>query len=155
MPEPPQLPAGSLTLMFDGSSVPRNPGGVALASYVILAGDQVVHSAVHEECRGGSATNNVAEWAALVAGIRTLHASSWRDKLLIRGDSQLVIRQLNLEYRCKQPHLRVYLDEAHKLLGDFVWEAEWVNRELNSLPDQMIRDHWNKLRAADLNGPLG
>jgi len=143
-PPLPELPNEPLTLVFDGCSTPKNPGGVALSAYAILgAGDRTVHSDVVEVCRGERATNNLAEWHAVVAGIRFLHASPWRNKLTIQGDSQLVIRQLNLEYRCKQPHLIPYRDEAHKLLGEFVWTAQWVNRGLNELPDQMLRDYFD------------
>src|SRR4051812_13554654 len=97
----PELPNEPLTLVFDGSSTPKNPGGVALSAYAILvAGDRLAHSHVVEVCRGESATNNLAEWHAVVAGIRFLHATPWRNKLTIQGDSQLVINQLNLEYAC-------------------------------------------------------
>lgn len=137
------LPDEPLTIVFDGSSVPKNPGGVALSSFAILDGKgTVLHEEVNEVCRGPEATNNIAEWHGVLSGIRVLHASQWRNKLTIRGDSELVIKQLNLEYRCKAENLKPYLAEAHRLLGSFMWEAVHNKREHNTHADQMIRDYY-------------
>jgi probable phosphoglycerate mutase len=61
----------------------------------------------------GSATNNVAEWRGFLAALRAA-VESGAERVEIRADSQLVVRQFLGEYRMKADHLRPYLEEARR-----------------------------------------
>lgn len=100
----------SLTIYFDGACIPVNPGGTATGAFRILTRNgEVVHSDKFLVCRGPVATNNVAEWAGLLATLRWVRAQFPGSlHFEIRGDSQLVIHQLNGRWRCQKAHLQPY-----------------------------------------------
>lgn len=119
-----------LTIHFDGSCLPKNPGGTAKYGFEIRdSKNNIVHTGNAVVCSGPSATNNVAEWAGLTAALRYLKSIEWgspkggfdnrRGSLSIRGDSKLVICQLNNEWKCNKPHLQSYLTECQSLLGEW------------------------------------
>ena len=90
-------------------------------------------------------TFNTAEWVAA----KTALAICWLFKddisgVVIQGDSQLVIKQLNGEYKCCKPHLIPFLESsreiADKLLGKGISvEYNWVRREKNGTADELGR----------------
>lgn len=128
-------------LYFDGSCQPKNPGGVARYGWHIESGDGVrVAQDAREVCRGAEATNNVAEWAGLRAGLRYLRDQNLRKRLIIRGDSQLVINQLNGMWKCKKAHLKVYLDDCQDILLEWEWKAEWISRSENQIADSLSKE---------------
>jgi probable phosphoglycerate mutase len=64
----------------------------------------------------GIATNNVAEYNGLLAALR--YAVDHREpNLLIRSDSELLVKQMNGEYRVKNPGLQPLHQEARRLIG--------------------------------------
>jgi ribonuclease HI len=66
----------------------------------------------------GLATNNQAEYLALIEGLRTV--ARWKpDRLEVYLDSQLVVEQMNGRYKVKNPDLRPLHQQALALLGDF------------------------------------
>lgn len=85
----------------------------------------------------GETTNNVAEYSALILGLK--EALKHRPKkLLIRLDSQLVVRQLEGSYRVKQPHLLELFHQVQNLLGKFPqYEIEHIPREKNERADRL------------------
>lgn len=125
----------SLTLHFDGSCFPT--GSEAYGSFVLKEGDTVLHEHSFLEAKEG--TNNIAEWAGLVAGLRYLRDHYPDQPVEIYGDSQLVIRQLTGEYVCKKDHLRPYLSEARQLLEGRTWTANWVRRAKNTHADRLSK----------------
>jgi ribonuclease HI len=100
-----------LTLEFDGGS--RGNPGPAGIGVVLRAADGTPIVTLGRYI--GRATNNVAEYRALITGIEQalkLGAS----RLYIRGDSELIIRQVKGQYRVKSPELRPLYEEAMALL---------------------------------------
>lgn len=86
----------------------------------------------------GDATNNQAEYLALVAGL-TAAKTVGAARVHIRADSQLVVRQVRGEYRVKHPNIRPLHAEALALLGEFAfWQAEHVRREKNVEADALV-----------------
>ena len=85
----------------------------------------------------GRATNNVAEYRALITAMeqaKTLGA----EKIIIRGDSQLVVRQMLGEYRVKHPDMKVLHAEATQLLREFASaKIEHNLRHKNELADRL------------------
>ena len=140
--------ADELTLHFDGACEPRNPGGVATYGWVLSTG----HSGCGVVATGGpTSTNNLAEWSALGFGLRWIADQKLKpEKLLIFGDSQLVVRQLNHEWACNKEHLQKLRARCEELLKaiDRPWAAEWIPREKNEDADALSRkaytDHTGK-----------
>ena len=100
-----------LTLQFDGGS--RGNPGPAGIGIVISAADGT--SLVTLGRFIGRATNNVAEYRALITAMQEAQKLGAKN-ILIRGDSELVIKQMRGEYRVKNPDLKVLYEEARALL---------------------------------------
>lgn len=130
-----------LSLYFDGSIKGGNPGGVASYAWLLLdeAGVEVAKGN-GIALQGPDATNNIAEWAGCVAGLKHLNGLEWGGELVIYGDSQLVINQLLKFYQVKKETLRPYYQEANRILENMNWDAKWIPREENSFCDQHSRE---------------
>ena len=114
-----------------------NPGPAAYA-YVLEADDGTVLAAHGEAI--GVATNNVAEYRALVEGLRKA-AEVGVDELEVVSDSQLVVEQMRGAYKVKSVKLRGLWEEAQELadrLGKVRYTA--VRREHNELADQLVNE---------------
>jgi probable phosphoglycerate mutase len=124
------------TLSTDGGAR-GNPGPAAYA-YVLEAEDGTVLDARGEAI--GVATNNVAEYRALVEGLRRA-AELGVDQLEVVSDSELLVKQMRGEYRVKNPALRELSLEAASLgrrIGDVRYTA--VRREENELADRLVNE---------------
>ncbi len=119
-------------LFFDGACH-GNPGPVGAG--VALHVD--AHAPVVESHGFGfDATNNVAEYLALIRGLE-LALDQGVERLEVRGDSQLVIRQVTGAWRCRQPHLRPLRDRARELRDRFERvRFTWVDRGSNERADE-------------------
>ena len=128
-----------LSLYFDGSCEPVNPGGIATAGWILKGdGGKVIDSAALFVCEGAKATNNVAEYSALLAGLKQACSFlSAGDALVIFGDSKLVINQLTGSWRINKDHLRKLRDECIQVIGDIPFQAEWIEREKNHEADAL------------------
>ena len=88
----------------------------------------------------GEATNNVAEYRAVLLGIERAKAAGAK-KLQLVNDSELVARQLVGEYKVKHAGLRPLHAESLDALDDFEqWSIRSVRREANDLADQLVND---------------
>ena len=115
-----------------------NPGPAAIGAVVLDPSSEPPEVvATVSECIG-VATNNVAEYRAVIEGLKAARAVGAR-RVVLRADSQLVIRQLEGRYRVKQPHLRPLFDEARALLEEFPEvELTHVRREDNTDADALV-----------------
>jgi probable phosphoglycerate mutase len=114
-----------------------NPGPAAFA-YVLEAEDGTVLAAHGEAI--GVATNNVAEYRALVEGLRKAGEVGVTD-LEVVSDSELMVKQMRGEYRVKNEALRALSVEAARLargVGDVHYTA--VRREHNELADRLVNE---------------
>ncbi len=105
--------ADVVTLYTDGASR-GNPGDAAWA-YVIVQGGSVVASSSGYT---GIATNNVAEYRAVISGLRAARALT-QGRLKVISDSELVVRQLTGQYRIRKEHLAALADEVWQLVRGF------------------------------------
>ena len=124
------------TLSTDGGSR-GNPGPAAYA-YVLEAEDGTVLAAYGEAI--GVATNNVAEYSALVAGLEKA-VEIGVNELEVISDSELMVKQMRGEYRVKNEALRDLSAHASRLagkLGSVSYRA--VRREQNKLADQLVNE---------------
>lgn len=119
-------------LYFDGACR-GNPGPMAIGVVLLEDGKKVKEISK----RIGKGTNNIAEWRALNEGLRLAIAHGCR-KLEVRGDSQLIIKQITGEYRVKSENLIPLFSEAKKLSGHFdELRFKWVAREENLYTDTL------------------
>jgi ribonuclease HI len=124
------------TLSTDGGAR-GNPGPAAYA-YVLEADDGTVLDARGQAI--GVATNNVAEYRALVEGLRRA-VEAGIDELEVVSDSELIVKQMRGEYRIKNEALRVLAREAEELagrIGRVTYTA--VRREHNELADRLVNE---------------
>ena len=85
----------------------------------------------------GHATNNVAEYQALLIGLEAL-LKLGRKRVRVQSDSQLLVRQLNGEYRVKDEKLRKLFQRAINLLRQFEsYRIVHVPREQNKIADRL------------------
>jgi ribonuclease HI len=114
-----------------------NPGPAAFA-YVLEAEDGTVLDARGEAI--GVATNNVAEYSALVAGLARAVAAGVSE-LEVRSDSELMVKQMRGEYRVKNRDLQsLFLDasRAARRIGRITYTH--VRREHNELADRLVNE---------------
>ncbi len=85
----------------------------------------------------GTMTNNEAEYSGLVAALEWARSEGIRE-LHVRADSQLMVRQMNGQYRVKSANLRPLFEDARRLADQFArFEIEHVRRENNVEADRL------------------
>lgn len=134
--------AGTWRLHFDGGS--RGNPGPAAYGWVLYDPD-----GEERESDGvviGHATNNVAEWTGLLRGIEHALARDVR-KLSIRGDSELVVKQVTGAYRVKNAALKPLAEQVATLLRRFdSYDVRHVYRDENARADQVANEAMDGLR---------
>jgi ribonuclease HI len=124
------------TLYTDGGA--RGNPGPAAAAYVLEAEDRTLLDAQAETI--GIATNNIAEYRAVINGLRKALELGVTE-LDVRSDSELLVRQMNGEYRVKNPTLQKLSLEVAALvrqIGRVAFTA--VRRERNTLADSLVNE---------------
>lgn len=129
-----------LTVFCDGSCEP-NPGDVAAFGWVVYDNKEKVHEFCSVACAGEGATNNVAEYSAVVSALSWLLANGHADRrAVVCSDSQLLVCQLAGKYKVKAPNLIPLYHQAMKLATRFKEVAfRWVPREKNVEADALSR----------------
>jgi ribonuclease HI len=124
------------TLYTDGGA--RGNPGPAAAAFVLEAENGTVLDARGDTI--GVATNNVAEYRALLAGLeRAVEAGV--DELEVVSDSELLVKQMRGEYKVKNAALRELSLQAARLareIGKVTYRA--VRREHNELADRLVNE---------------
>lgn len=88
----------------------------------------------------GRATNNVAEYRALLLGIERA-AALGASELELVGDSELIVRQVKGEYKVKDAALRELHAQVKRALGPFEhWSIRHVRREHNADADRLVNE---------------
>ena len=124
------------TLYTDGGA--RGNPGPAAAAIVLETEDGTVLDARGEAI--GVATNNVAEYSALVAGLARAVEAGVRE-LEVRSDSELMVKQMRGEYRVKNRDLQTLFLDASRAARD-VGSVTYthVRREHNELADRLVNE---------------
>jgi ribonuclease HI len=132
---------GTLRVSVDGGAR-GNPGPAAIAAVVQDEGGALLEERSEAI---GTATNNVAEYRALLLGIeraRTLGAS----RLELIADSELIVRQVEGEYKVKEETLRELHRQVQQALGRFDgWSIRHVRREENAEADRLVNEELDRL----------
>ena len=123
--------------LFTDGGARGNPGPAAFA-YVLEDEDGALLESHGEAI--GHATNNVAEYRGLIAGLEAALRHGV-DELDVVSDSELVVKQMQGEYKVKNEALRELSTRAARLarrLGDVRYTA--VRREHNELADRLVNE---------------
>ncbi|MFC4356830.1 ribonuclease HI [Halobium salinum] len=120
---------------FDGAC--RGNPGPAAVGWAIVTSDGIVAEGGETV---GRTTNNQAEYEAL---IRALEAARdyGLDEVDVRGDSQLIVKQVRGEWNANDPELKEYRVRVRSLLEGFdSWTLEHVPREVNERADELANE---------------
>ncbi|MGH9813536.1 MAG: reverse transcriptase-like protein [Candidatus Acidiferrales bacterium] len=133
-------PSGSITATIDGAAR-GNPGP---ASYGVVFEDSNGKVLAQLSAKLGRATNNVAEYRALLAALAYAREQGWR-KLKVRTDSELLANQVRGRFKVKNADLKLLHAEAHRLAAGFNFFA------IEAVPRRQTRAA-DKLANAALDG---
>ncbi len=118
-----------------------NPGPAAIAAVVQDGNGEVVEERSEAI---GTATNNVAEYRALLLGIERAAALGAR-RLELIGDSELIVRQVTGEYKVKDEALRELHRQVREALDDFEkWSIRHVRRDENAEADRLVNEELDR-----------
>lgn len=115
-----------------------NPGPAGYGSVVIDAatGETLVERAEYI----GVATNNVAEYRGLVAGLRAARELDPSATVRVRMDSKLVVEQMSGRWKIKHPDMKPLAAEAARILPPEQVTYEWMPRERNKHADRLANE---------------
>ena len=114
-----------------------NPGPAAIAAVLQDVNGDILEE--HGE-RIGRATNNVAEYRALLLGIERATAIG-ADEVELIGDSELIVKQVKGEYKVKDATMRELHAEVKQALRGFdSWSIRHVRREHNAEADRLVNE---------------
>lgn len=117
-----------IDLIFDGGADP-NPGQ-GYGSYQIVVNDEL--QTIQRLTFGEKITNNVAEYTTLLTALQAINrdfADLTHVTLTIKGDSQLVIKQISREWKARDERMAALRDQVLELLQPFAeWTAQWHAR---------------------------
>lgn len=114
-----------------------NPGPAAVAAVLSTPEGEKLESRGE---RIGEATNNVAEYRAMLLGIELAKAHGAREIELV-GDSELIVNQIRGDWKIKNPALREIRAQVAKALEEFdSWSVTAVRREQNEAADALVNE---------------
>lgn len=126
---------GRAHVYFDGACR-GNPGEAAVGWVIVTDGGIVTEGGE----RVGRMTNNAAEYEALLKAAE-LAAEYGFEEVEIRGDSELIVKQVRGEYDTNDPDLREYRVRVRELLTGFEkWSLSHVPRDINERADKLANE---------------
>jgi ribonuclease HI len=144
-----------IVISFDGLCDP-NPGGIATYGFVIRRDGKKLHEGWGLACppRTAQCTNNVAEYTGLLKALEHLVSKKETGAVVVRGDSDLVVKQVRGEYKVKSPLLAPLHRRVEELSGAFDdLKIEWVPREQNSEADALTNRALAEFKGDALPAP--
>ncbi|MFP4530307.1 MAG: ribonuclease HI [Halodesulfurarchaeum sp.] len=126
---------GRVHVYFDGAC--RGNPGPSAVGWVLVDSDGIVDEGGETI---GRATNNQAEYEALIRGLEVAVRYGY-DEAEIRGDSELIVKQVTGAWNANDPTLREYRVRVHELLAEFVdYTIKHVPRETNERADELANE---------------
>ncbi|WLQ33525.1 bifunctional RNase H/acid phosphatase [Streptomyces castrisilvae] len=130
-----------------------NPGPAGYGAVVIdpETGETLAEAAEYI----GVATNNVAEYKGLIAGLRAVKAllpdgpGEAGARVHVRMDSKLVVEQMSGRWKIKHPDMKPLAAEAASVLPGFALTYEWIPRERNKHADRLANEAMDAGRRGD------
>ncbi len=125
-----------IQLYTDGGS--RGNPGPAAYGFLIFDGDKRLHM---EGKKLGTTTNNVAEYTAIIEGLRK--SLDFGDSVDVFSDSELVVKQLNGDYKVKKAHLKDFYKRVKDIESKFK-EVSYTHRRredpMQKLADKLVNE---------------
>lgn len=124
------------TLIVEADGGSRGNPGVAAGGAVVLdeqTGEVLAEVGVFV----GIATNNVAEYSGLLAGLTRARQIDPGAMIRVRMDSKLVVEQMSGRWKIKHPDMRELALEAQSVISGADVSFEWIAREFNSRADAL------------------
>jgi ribonuclease HI len=140
---------------FDGLCEP-NPGGVATYGFVVKRDGKKVHEGhgLAGTPKTPQATNNVAEYTGLLKALEWLLAQKVKEPVVIRGDSDLIIKQVKGIYKVKSGLLAPLHGQVKDLLEKLPGVTiEWVQRERNADADRLTNLAYAEYTGQTMKAP--
>jgi ribonuclease HI len=132
---------GPVRIHFDGACELLGGGRIATFGYHLEGG-----GFLHEDFglavapHSPHSTNNVAEYAGATHALEWLVHQGYAGEVVVYGDSELVVRQMNGEYEVRAEHLKAYHDHLAQLAARFSRaEFHWIPREENTRADALSK----------------
>ncbi len=136
-----------IQVFFDGLCQPVNPAGIACYAFLVKSDGKTIHKerGLAAEPFSKGATNNVAEYTALVKALEWLVTNRHESEpVRIKGDSKLVISQMTGEFRVKNKAIIPLFQKAATLKNRFSdISFQWVPREENKEADRLSEEAYN------------
>jgi len=135
----------------DGLCEPVNPGGTACYGWVAYRGREKIGEGCGVICSGPEATNNVAEYTAVIKALEWLLKNGFAgEEVEVRSDSQLCIYQLQGFYAVRSPRILPLYEKAVSLVRKFKRvRFRWVPREENEEADALSRKAYSSSMPSD------
>ena len=123
-----------LVVEADGGSR-GNPGESCSGAVVIdpVTGEILAEIALY----GGIASNNVAEYKGMIAGVRRAIEIDPDAELLVRLDSKLIVEQMMGRWKIKHPAMAELAAVAREVLTGTPVRFEWISRDINTRADKL------------------
>ncbi|WP_296194650.1 reverse transcriptase-like protein [uncultured Microbacterium sp.] len=144
-PEPLAVPAAAvraeIVVEADGGS--RGNPGVAAGGAIVLdpkTGELLAEVGVYV----GTATNNVAEYNGMIAGLRAALEVAPGAAVTVRMDSKLVVEQMSGNWKIKHPDMRVLAEEARQIAAGRLVRFVWVPRAENARADAIANESMDR-----------
>lgn len=136
MPKLPGISGANMRLIIEADGGSRgNPGIAGAGAVVIDAETGKVLKEISEAV--GIATNNVAEYTAVVLGLEAAFEIDPAATVLVRMDSKLVVEQMSGRWKIKHPDMMALGARVQKLIASKDVEFVWIPREQNGLADAL------------------
>jgi probable phosphoglycerate mutase len=122
------------TLIVEADGGSRGNPGIAAGGAVVIdesTGEVLAEVGVFV----GVATNNVAEYSGLLAGLTRARQIDAEAPIHVRMDSKLVVEQMSGRWKIKHPDMRELALEAQSVIAGSTVTFEWIAREFNSRAD--------------------
>lgn len=127
----------SYLIEADGGSR-GNPGPAAYGAVVM---DSATNQVIAQTAGFlGIATNNVAEYRGLLAGLMIVAELDSEASVVVRLDSKLVVEQMSGNWKIKKPELRKIAIDARNAFEPARVAYEWIPRELNMAADALVNE---------------
>jgi len=124
-----------LIINVDGSSL-SNPGPAGIGIVIYNSQNDIIEKISKYI---GKATNNVAEYKALIEALKFAKKSE-ANEVIVKSDSQLVVRQVNGNYMVKDKKLKILLKEVLNLVEKFsTFSIIHIPREENKIADNLAK----------------
>jgi ribonuclease HI len=139
----------NLVLRFTGICEPRNPGGVAVAAWILSTLDdvQLARDARVVADGGEKATNNYAAYCGLGLGLRYLLDQGWKGSLGIRSSSKVVTDQVLGTAQCRADLLIPLKTRCLEYLQTFSnWSIGWVNKSQTEAVNRFAHRAYDEYR---------